>query len=193
MHHMDDFESRLQSETQSVEMVELRVLLEFVRPLLEKKYLPARKRLFNSEPTVRFQDMWILMKPGSLAYVQRHGQWLGCVIEGSKKATASLPRSSTPLWLIDWWLLQSDLPFDRLGCVPGNATIEQFDGEMLITDLPIIPAEIFDAHDSGERRRQFENRGSKICDLLCGGSRYMFHDGDTLDRSGHHVRPFSRK
>lgn len=190
MHHKDDFESLSQSKAGSVVNNELEVLLEFLRPPIERSYLPARNRLSSPEPTVRFQDIWILLKPGSLGYVQMHGQWLGCVIENSKKTIPSPPGESPQAWLIDWWLLQSDLPLRRLGCISGVATVEWFDGELLVTDLPVIPAEIYDAHDSGERRRRFENRGSKICDILYGGSRYMSHDGDCLDQSEHPVRQF---
>lgn len=183
MHHMAEFQDLLKSKKSLGQSNEIEGLLELLQPQYERQYLTARSRLLNSQPTVRFEDIWAFMKPGSLAYTNINGHWVGCVIGESRrlppKSLEDIPRR----WSITFWFLQVHWASDRIGFAVDSVSIDQYDGEKLVTALPIFPSEISDAIDGGARKRKFTERGSKICDIFWGNSKYQYHDGECLDQS----------
>ncbi|KAK8021678.1 hypothetical protein PG990_006816 [Apiospora arundinis] len=166
----------------------LEVLLQFLRPLFERQYAAARNRLGSEQPTVRFDDLWVLMKPGSLAYIKWEGEWLGCIVGECIKRLPDddFPRS----WEIRCWVLQVYWPSNEIRLATCTFDISQYDGEQLVTSLPVCPAEFHDPKDLGVRRRELSERGRKTCQLIWEGPQYTFYQGICLSkikyyRSGH--------
>ncbi|KAK7989953.1 hypothetical protein PG989_010268 [Apiospora arundinis] len=160
----------------------LEVLLQFLRPLFERQYAAARNRLGSEQPTVRFDDLWVLMKPGSLAYIKWEGEWLGCIVGECIK---HLPDDDFPRsWEIRCWVLQVYWPSNEIRLATCTFDVSQYDGEQLVTSLPVCVAEFHDAKDLGVRRRELSERGRKTCQLIWEGPQYTFYDGKCLSKTG---------
>lgn len=184
---MPDFEHLAELEGESTKLKHLKVLLQYLRPLFQRHYNAARSRLSLDHPTVRFEDLWVLMKPGSLAYTEWDGQWLGCIIGESTKLPPELSKGIPQRWSVEYWLLQAHWPSDQIQFAANDVIIDRFEGEQVVTSLPICPVEFQDAKDSGVRRRALIERGLKTCDILWSGSRYMSYEGECLSRSKQRV------
>ncbi|KAJ8127276.1 hypothetical protein O1611_g6359 [Lasiodiplodia mahajangana] len=185
MHHMSDLEYLAYSEKDPIKLEHIQVLLGFLRPRYQQQYVPAKERYLSTQPTVRFEDLWVAMKPGVPAYAEFNRGITGCVVGCVIGEVIRLPpKPSQDLpgrWSIDFWFLQVHWPSDEIGCTRHTITITLFDGEKPITSLPIYPAEILDATDQGTTKRRFVDRGRKVRDILWGQSMYMEYDGECMD------------
>ena len=188
MHQMDDLEQLRESEKDPINMKHLEVLLQFLRPLFNRRYVAARNRSESEQPTVRFDDVWVLMKPYSLAYTKWDGEWLGCLIgECTKVFPDSSDDFDEPYWVVEFLILQIYWNSDEFRIAKGTVDIDRYDGEQLVTHLPIHPVEFHDAQDMGVRRREFAERGRNTCRLIWEGPRYAYHDGKSLNKDQKHV------
>ena len=187
MHHMSDFERLAESEEEPTKLKHIQVLVHYLQPLFQRQYGAARSRLSSAHPTVRFKDLWVLMKPGSMAYTKWDEQWLGCIIGGSTKLPPKLSDGIPQRWSIQYWLLQVHSPSDQIRFVTNSVIIDQFEGEQLVTSLPICPVGFQDAQDLGDRCRALTERGRKTFEILRSDSRYMSYEGECLTQSKQHV------
>ncbi|KAI0451719.1 hypothetical protein F5B21DRAFT_516499 [Xylaria acuta] len=185
MHHMIGFELLTASDRGPTELEHVQILVEFLRPRYQQQYIPAKERSLTIQPTVRFEDLWVVMKPGSLAYTCWNSHTIGCVIGKSVLLPPEPSHDLPERWSIDFWFLQVHWPSDQIGFNLQTAVVDRFDGEKPVTSLPIHPAEYVDAKDQGKTKQRFMARGRKVCDILWGESRYMEYDGECMDRSKH--------
>ncbi|KAK0637655.1 ATPase family AAA domain-containing protein 3 [Lasiodiplodia hormozganensis] len=158
----------------------LQILLDFLDPHVEKTVLPARRRLKKDEATVTFDDLWYLMRPGSLAYAKYEDIWLGVMI----KEAESLPADSEgapPKWKITGWCMDNSWYTRCVGYAEVSVDIPFFEGEKHVTSLPIYPREFYDKTDANARREKFEARGRKMRDILWHGHAYVTYEGDCMD------------
>lgn len=200
MHHITELEGLMikikneaevsEQETNTTRLEHLEILLNFVRPQFQKWCAPAQQRLSQAIPTVTFNDLWFLMKPGSMAYSLKSGDWIGCAIGQSSKeeiyrdefsSEESSEDDCPPRWSTQISLLCSSFEYPRLDPVSAKVNIEKFDGERLVTSLPLFPREFHDRSDAGDRRALFEERGERIAKILWAGSHYGRHRGYCLD------------
>ncbi|KAI0911072.1 hypothetical protein F4823DRAFT_623740 [Ustulina deusta] len=181
MHHMSDLEHLIAFDRDPTELEHVQALLEFLRPRYQQQYVPAEERSSAAQPTVRFDDLWATMKPGSLAYTDWDGHRIGCVIGKSIRLPPKPSYDLPERWSVDFWFLQVHWPSDQIGCVSHTAVIDQFDGEKPTTSLPIYPAEFLDVTDQGKTKRRFTDRSRKVCEILWGESMYMEYDGECMD------------
>lgn len=167
----------------------LRILLEFMKPQVEKIVPPIQKLLQNSAPTITFDALWYLLKPGTLAYCQYDGEWIGCVIMGVKGKQRDIS-SKIHYWNVRVWFLGYDVKglwrgYTKSSKEPEIKTkhsIEWYEGERDVTSLEVVPREYWDAIDNGERRAKFEARGAKKVKLMSTRFRQMSHKGESLER-----------
>ncbi|KAL3463666.1 hypothetical protein BJX64DRAFT_287136 [Aspergillus heterothallicus] len=61
--------------------------------------------------------------------------------------------------------------------------IKDFDGEKLVTNLPVMPRDYYDRTDNGQRRAAFIQRGSKARDILWDQYMYAKYDGKLMDKA----------
>lgn len=209
MHHITDLKNfmakiktgteTLEQETNNTRREHLDILLNFVHSKFQQLCEPAQRRLSQATPTVTFDELWFLMKPGSMAYTERDGHWIGCAIDetfreesprkgafkqGSTKEKNSQGQAELgdglSRWSIRIRLLCASLVSPRIDPVTSIVKIHNFDGEKLVTSLPIFPREFHDRSDAGERRALFEERGDRIVKIVLAGS--LEHTmRDTLD------------
>jgi hypothetical protein len=157
----------------------IQVLLDFLDQKIQRVILPAQKRLQKEEPTVTFDDLWYLLRPGLLAYVTLKGIWLGCGIES---VTFSPKDGAQPTrWEVKLWFQDNTWRGGDVGRAIKTIKVEEFDGEKLVTSLPIYPRDYLDKKDGGKRRQAFVKRGDRLCDILWKGYSYVNHNGKFID------------
>ncbi|GES65448.1 ATPase family AAA-domain-containing protein 3B [Aspergillus terreus] len=158
----------------------LQVLLDFLNPRFQRTLTQAEKRLLKESPTVVFGDIWYLLKPGILVYFLHDGLWLGGVIESVSHRLEGDPKED--VWEVR--VLFQDVHFHKnvLGHAPCCIIIEAFDGEKLVTSLPVLPCQFHDRQDNGTRRTAFQKRGALVADILWSGYKYMKYSGMTMDK-----------
>ncbi|CAG8951356.1 hypothetical protein HYFRA_00007267 [Hymenoscyphus fraxineus] len=177
------------SDDEKAQAEHLHILLEFIRPHLERIVPPIERRLQKKVPTVTFEALWYLLKPGTLAYCQFDGHWIGCVImhlkNKFKQGEKKVDRLNVRVWFLDFFLNKLNRAWTRSDRDPSRKTkhaIQQFDGEENVTNLQIIPRKYWDAIDKGAKRKSFEARGLKKITMLQKGHQQMAHDGMSLEK-----------
>lgn len=92
-------------------------------------------------------------------YTKVQGKLAACVIKSFNFSPQFTLRKEAVAYKIEFWHLQYD------GKVLGRHELERsiraFEGEKRVTDLEIIPAKFYDAHDNGALRKRLEDRGEK--------------------------------
>ncbi|BCR94419.1 uncharacterized protein AKAW2_11465S [Aspergillus luchuensis] len=157
----------------------LEVLLQFLDPVVQRMVLPADKRLLKETPTVIFEDIWYLLKPGSLCYFLNDNIWLGGIIENVQYSEKSDDEEEA--WMVSVMFQDSDFHQHVFGPAPRLISIEAFDGEKVVTTLPVFPCQFHDRQDNGSRRAAFQRRGALVRDIVWGGYKYMRYSGRLMD------------
>lgn len=191
MHHIPKLEDlKKQLENQRIELGtssdtklrHLQVLLDFINDQFQRLCFHANERMIQVEPTVRFEDVWFLMRPGALAYARWDRTWIGCSIEQITKLGSKQDGSAPEAWLINICFLQMSWSSGALECGSAKITINRFNGARSITSLPVFPREFHDTQDSGLRKQDAEQRGSEIAKMLWEGPKHLTYEGECMDQ-----------
>ncbi|GFF22121.1 ATPase family AAA domain-containing protein 3B [Aspergillus udagawae] len=158
----------------------LQVLLDFLNLKFQRPLAQADKRLLKETPTVVFEDIWYLLKPGTLVYFLHDGLWLGGAIESVSRRSKDSDKKEA--WIVNVLFQDVDFYKHALGRAPCCIIIEAFDGEKLVTSLPVLPCQFHDRQDNGTRRAAFQKRGALVADIVWSGYKYMKYSGTTMDR-----------
>lgn len=166
----------------------LKVLLDFVQPQIDRIVPPIQRRLQNKVPTITFDALWYLLRPGTLAYCQFGGEWIGCVImqvRGKKRESKSITRWNVHVWFLSFTnKLTRPYTFSHSDSdLQTKHSISRYEGEQEITSLPVVPREYWDAIDNGARKKEFETRGARKLKLMSERFQQMNHKGEMLDKN----------
>jgi hypothetical protein len=169
----------------------LKVMLEFIQPHINRLLPSIQRQIQNKVPTITFDALWYLLRPGTLAYCEFDNEWIGCVIMRVKgKSDPDVYSHRIVKWNILVWFLDYAGELVRAFTQSKPETkhvIHHFEGERDITSLKVIPRVYWDAIDGGARREQFEARGLKKVQLLKSGYKQMNYEGASLDKKGRTV------
>lgn len=168
---------------------DLAALLRLLAPIYRMRVVPTMtSRLLSPEPLVKYETLYLFMRPGTLVYVQqsvfkanrqsdshREDDWFGEDKERSawivsswsyqtKNSTSSDDYQDIDRLVILLWSIQYDGKFFQRGV--RVATMPRFEGSRAIKTLQIIPWDIQDRFDGGELRRRLEKRGQKFLSIL---------------------------
>lgn len=160
--------------------------MEFVEQRVRPRYIAASRKLQQKNPTVTFDDVWYVQRPGQIAYAKHEGVWLGYQIESAAHYEQGLDVNDEwrpERWRVWVWFLSYDWRGSELSTTEVHFDIDKFDGESAVTDLIVYPRHYFDNEDAGERRAHFEKRGMTMRDILWKGHQYMYHDGIRADKT----------
>jgi len=170
-------------------------LLDFMQPHIDRLVPPIQRRLQNKVPTITFDALWYLLKPGTLAYCQYAGEWIGCVImrvKGKverKSISKKIVRCNIHVWFLSFsgGLFRA---YTTMGSPEFQTkhSIQRYEGEQDVTTLKVVPKEFWDAIDNGARREQFEARGWRKVKLMNPVFQQMSHKGESLEKRKRLVR-----
>lgn len=189
---------------------DLAVLLRLLASTYRAQVVPTMiSRLLSPEPLIKYETMWLLMRPGTLVYVQQsvfnvrnrqkakishHGD--GCLREAndrsamivssssyhkSKRKTADDYETSDRL-TIGLWSIQFDGTFFQR--VFHEAIIPRFEGLRAIKTLQVIPSDVYDRFDGEELKKRLERRGRKFLSILREPSAHREYDDPHSSYSG---------
>ncbi|KAL5339791.1 P-loop containing nucleoside triphosphate hydrolase protein [Aspergillus crustosus] len=160
----------------------LHVLLEFLSEKMQHSVNAAHKRLKNTS-TVLFADIWYLLKPGTLSYFRYNDIWLGGVIEGvlHRDKDEDDDDGKKEAWIVSMIFQDTNFPTNLTGRASVSIEIEIFDGEMVVTRLPVVPRDYHDSQDNGQRKASFEKRGALVADIMESGYKLKKYNGPFQD------------
>lgn len=141
----------------------LKILFDFLECQNFEDVELERKRHLQNPPVATYRMMWLLFKPGIRVYHFSGGRAVaGVVISIETDSVSQRPG----LRSLDFWTL--DFDGFKLGRREVSHNFRPFDGEKLISDLPICPCDIFDAQDNNCLRDKLISRGKKFWKFLPG-------------------------
>lgn len=156
----------------------LQVLLDAVRSTYSAEISPVEARLKEPTPTIEFDKLWYMFRPGVDVYVQSTEDVYACVIsQTSQTMSVSTRRPQLNLYM---WCLGTD--GRRIARLEKYASVGRYSGYTEVTSLPVCPAAIWDAFDGGKRRQLIMDRNQLHLQTLRNGSLYASYDGiDHID------------
>ena len=174
---------------------DLAVLLRLLASTYRTRVAPTMiSRLLSPEPLIKYETLWLLMRPGTRVYVQRSAfegsnqrtayvnhhedDWLGeakdrfasivsssSYVKRDKKATDG--NEIADRFVIELWNIQFDgADGTFLRRVRSTVIVPRFEGSRAIKTLQVIPSDVHDKFDGGELRRRLERRGKKYLSIL---------------------------
>lgn len=157
----------------------MQILLEFLRPIREERIVKCEDHLSESNPRVAFDMIWYLLRPGMDVYIHIDGSPQAAVIRDvrcgkSPLSTVWRPETSDQ-WLITLWRLETD--GSRIRRSPITACITFYTGLREVKALAVCPCDIWDAHDSGERRKDILRRSETLFKSLRQGNLLVDYNG----------------
>lgn len=157
----------------------VQLLLDYLHPRYQQTIVPAQKRLAKNSPTINFADIWYLLKPGGLAYFNNEDVYLASTVTSVeyKEATAE----DKARWQVKVCFMNAIWKKHMVTGSIFTVDIEAFDGEKVVTGLPIYPCHYYDIQDGGERREAFLRRGTEMMDILRNHYKYVKYDGKLMD------------
>lgn len=171
----------------AVTAYDIAVLLRSLAPMYRSRAIPTLENLLlNNDPSIKYENIWLLYKPGTFVYVMEDGKLLTCVVESAHYLTKweddeegpSLDRTQ----LYFWYLYSDGIKFMRRA---KHITMTRYDGSRLVRDLEAVPCEFYDRFDSGKRRATLKERGRKYLQLIKEKTAYREYDDGGLSYNGY--------
>lgn len=148
-------------------------LYTVLKPLHEAVVQQCQRYLSESPPSIGFEFIWYLFKPGTNVYVRLDGYWCTAVVRDVRSDTEDLPGVvwggvEQKWWLLDLWLLATD--GQQIGRITSSCRISRYEGIRPITSLVAVPVEIWDKQDQGSRRETILKRSNTFLKALKQGN-----------------------
>ncbi|RYP65441.1 hypothetical protein DL771_008313 [Monosporascus sp. 5C6A] len=158
------------------------VLLSFLDKTLGKQIREEEERHNSGTPKATFDNLWLLLKPGSVIYTEKDHKWTPFVVSSVVIPSRSSEEGPQPCTINCWNISYSG---DRFTRFEYAFTIEPFTGEQAISSLPVIPERFFRGEDgdmspSDVAAKQIEL--GKIAWELAKGPVYMSYDGGLVEK-----------
>ena len=161
-------------------------MLEYLKEYMEPSIKPAIEKLQSAVPSVTFDELWLLFKPGSDVYMTVSGaaveHFSSIVVGGVVMSTTMDVPSKTEKeggqkrnFKIHLWRLESD--GKHLSREWSMRRIPEYEGERQVTSLPLHPCEYRDIEDGWETRRAVIDRGRQAYQMLRAMPKQMWYDG----------------
>ncbi|KAL8734032.1 MAG: hypothetical protein Q9166_001793 [cf. Caloplaca sp. 2 TL-2023] len=160
----------------------LAALLHFLEQSVGPRIDLARSRLSKPNPTVTFDDLWILFKPGidvysdlASRYDVDNALYASVVIETVNANISEEGAGNKDRMDVYTWGLESDGSTIKRQSLYKH--IDWYKGEREVMSLPIFPSRFQDQKDGGKRRRMLEERGERVHNLMRSQPKQMWYDG----------------
>ncbi|KAL8687493.1 MAG: hypothetical protein Q9218_006349 [Villophora microphyllina] len=197
VHHLDDFGALLDQlrarDDSKTTGKHLAALVQFLDQSIGPRISAAKARLSKPKPTVTFEDLWFLFKPGDDIYsyllgIGSNDVLLAGVVLSTREDKPvpgqpaytdpyGAPPITTERFLITLWVLESNGSIVSRQAL--DACIDRFEGERELTSLEAAPCRFLDSEDEGSFRRSLEERGKRLYELIRTQPKEMWYDGQT--------------
>ncbi|RYP00792.1 hypothetical protein DL764_006396 [Monosporascus ibericus] len=158
------------------------VLLSFLDKALGKQIREEEGRHNSDTPKATFDNLWLLLKPGSVVYAEKHSKWTPFVVSSVVTPSRSSEERPRPCTINCWNISYCVDRFVRLVYV---FTIEPFTGEQAISSLQVIPERFFRGEDGDMSPSDVAAKQIKLGKIaweLTKGPVYMSYDGGLVEK-----------
>lgn len=195
MHHYSEIQSWIEAneeqsaqqednaEERAAQLKHMRVLNGFLRDDYQDKVLPTLALLTETTPTISFEMLWFLFRPGIDVYLQTSEGVSAAVVYKVERDIITIDRPYRRWYVKCWRMASNGSRVARVTCI---GVIARYDGCREVTSLPVCPTGIWDAHDGGSRRAKIMQRNKISLEALRKGSLHVQYDGPDLS-DGRHV------
>lgn len=160
----------------------------------------AKARLSKDVPTVTYDDLWYLYKPGDDIYLDRFdygvlGARTACVLVSTEYGApdnkpvdglGTIGKSVQQVFRIHTW--GSECNSTTASRHLFRCTLEEYKGEKEVKSLGSYPSRFQDSEDGGTFRQRLETRGEHYYKLVRTPPKQMWHDGSLYSKSMQQVR-----
>lgn len=119
------------------------VLLSFLDKTLGQQIREEEERHCSSTPKATFDNLWLLLKPGTVIYAEQDHKWMPFVI--SRVLNPSRSSGDPRPYIVECWNVS--YATDRFSRAMHGFTIEPFSGEEAILNLRVVPARFYRGED----------------------------------------------
>ena len=203
VHHIDklrNLQARFDTDGESPESSSKEVrnhlasLLKYLDEYMKLLIIPAIKKLEQPLPTVSFDNLWLLFKPGLDVYRffsydhLSHIPFAAVVMESYVPVLTDeeYKQEKKDTFYLRSWVLESD--GQLLSREKEGHPIDQYEGERQVTSLPTYPCKYYDSEDGGERRKRLIDRGRKVYAILRQMPKAAWYDGHPYAKKRQMVR-----
>lgn len=120
------------------------VFLSFLAKTLGKQIREEEERHKSSTPKATFDNLWLVLKPGTVVYAEQNYKWTPFVISRVHNPFRSSGDEPKP-YIVECWNIAYSM--DRFSRIMHSFTIDPFSGEEAILNLRVIPARFFRGED----------------------------------------------
>ncbi|RYP49565.1 hypothetical protein DL768_004767 [Monosporascus sp. mg162] len=161
------------------------VLLSFLDKTLGKQIREEEERHNSGTPKATFDNLWLLLKPGSVIYAKKQCIWTPFVVFSVVTPPRTSGEAPRPCTINCWNISYSGDRFTRFAYA---FTIEPFTGEQAISSLQVIPERFFRGEDGDMSPSDVAAKQIKLGKTaweLAKGPVYMSYDGGLVDKEDH--------
>jgi hypothetical protein len=157
----------------------MRLLRDFLSSQFHASVVPTDVRLKEATPTIEFDKLWYLFRPGLDVYVQSTEDIHACVISNLSRSFRR--RNQEKQWKLEMWYLGTD--GQRIARIRKSVRISGYSGWREVKSLPVCPVAMWDSFDGGKRHKSMMERSELFMQTLRTGSMHATYDGiDHVDR-----------
>lgn len=165
------------TEDRAAQLKHMCVLDGFLRDGYQENILPTVALLSATTPTINFEMLWFLFRPGIDVYLQTSEGISVAVVYKVEREIIPIDRTYRR-WYLKCWRMAAN--GSRVARVPCIGVITRYDGYREVTSLPVCPTDIWDVHDNGSRRAKIIQRNKIYLQALQKGSLHVHYDGPDL-------------
>jgi len=186
MHHYQEIESWLSAHQEpttethtdslvrTTQLAHMRVLKRFLQEQYDNTVRSTIELLSTSIPTINFEMIWYLFKPGTDVYMQTPGGVAVAVVQSIRSDAAEGDKPARRWHLQCWRMATNGARVARVTC---SGIIVRYSGHREVIALPVCPVDIWDAQDNGSRRAKIRARNMIYFEALQKGSLHVQYDG----------------
>lgn len=158
---------------------DMTLLLDFLTPLYENIVRPAADLLVQDVPTIGFDMLWYLFRPGTDVWIQDSADVYMAVVHkfehkrhhhqreyGSTKSSESI---------LHLWRFGTD--GNRVARITFTHKFERYTGQVEVTSLAVCPTSYWDTADQSSRRQNTLAESRLLVEAIREGSLYVHYDG----------------
>ncbi|KAK7757947.1 hypothetical protein SLS62_000325 [Diatrype stigma] len=165
------------------------VLLSFLDKTLGQQIREEEERHCSSTPKATFDNLWLLLRPGTVIYAEQDHKWTPFVI--SRVHNPFRSGGDPKPYTVDCWNISYSM--DRFSRSMHSFNIDPFSGEEAILNLRVIPGRFYRGEDDDMDPAEVAARQIELGQFaweLAKGPAYMSYEGGLVRKHSQYVNQY---